>query len=68
MLNYTVPSPSPSLNDSFGANSSIGSSVGAGSPLAQYRGKKRREVGRALEGSFLASLSKAREDDEEQSV
>lgn len=65
MLNYSVPSPSSSLNDSFGANSSMGSSVGAGSPLAQYRGKKGREVGRAFEGSFLAELNQAGDDDEE---
>ena len=65
MLNYSVPSPSSSLDDSFMANSSIGSSVGTGSPLAQYRGKKRREIGKAFEGSFLAGLNQAGDDDEE---
>ncbi|KIM74627.1 hypothetical protein PILCRDRAFT_828051 [Piloderma croceum F 1598] len=66
-LNYSVPSSSQSLSNSFSfsptspllSRDSLGSSTGAGagSPLAAYRGRHVDRVGRALDGSFLAELS-----------
>jgi len=40
--------------------------VGAGSPLAAYRGKHSDRVGRPLDGSFLAALTSGDDSDEDE--